>query len=204
MKGKLRAGALVLLAAGTLRAQQGAKFAVGGGDPPDDRGSARLLYWNETADEAAGQIAVNYGRPLWRKDYEDPATFDGMTKGKVWRMGSNFWSNLYTDLPITISGRSIKPGLYFLGLLRSADGSSWSLAFIDPVKVRKAHLDAFQIQRATVEFAAPMNSEVAGSNTVEKLTIVLTGLENDPKSVTLKISWGRLALSAPVKVTVGE
>jgi len=204
VRGKLLASALVLLAAGTLRAQQGAKFAAGGGDPPDDRGSARLLYWNETADQAAGQIAFNYGRPVWRKDYEDRATFDSMTEGKVWRMGSNFWSNLYTDLPITISGKSIKPGLYFLGLRRSADGSSWSLAFIDPVKVRKARLDAFQIQRATVEFTAPMNTEVAGSNTVEKLTIVLTGVDTDPKNVTLKISWGHMALSAPVKVTVGE
>ncbi len=204
MRGKLRISALALLVASTLWAQQDAKFAVGGGDPPDDRASARLLYWNETADQAAGQIAFNYGRPVWRKDYEDPATFDTMTKGKIWRMGSNFWSNLYTDLPITISGKSIKPGLYFLGLERSADGSSWSLAFIDPVKVRKAHLDAFQIRRAGVEFTAPMNSDVAGSDTVEKLTIVLTGVENDPKNVTLKVSWGHLALSAPVKVTVGE
>ncbi len=203
MKGRLSVSALALLVASTLWAQQGAKFAVGGGDPPDDRASARVLYWNETADEAAGQIALNYGRPVWRKDYEDPATFDAMTKGKIWRLGSNFWSNLYTDLPITISGKSIKPGLYFLGLERSADGSSWSLAFIDPAKVRKAHLDAFQIQRATVEFTAPMSAEAAGSNAVEKLTIVLTGLENDnPKSVTLKISWGHLVLSAPVKVAV--
>ena len=204
MRGKLLVGALVLLAAGTLWAQRAAKFAAGGGDPPDDRGSARLLYWNETADEAAGQIAVNYGRPVWHKDYEDPANFDALTKGKIWRMGSNFWSNLYTDLPIAISGKSIKPGLYFLGLQRSADGSSWSLAFIDPVKVRKTHLDAFQIQRAAVEFTAPMNIEPAGSNAVEKFTIVLTALENDPKDLTLKVSWGHLALSAPVKVAGGE
>jgi hypothetical protein len=204
MRGKLLVSALVLLVAGMLRAQQGAKFAAGGGDPPDDRASARLLYWNETADHAAGQIAVNYGRPVWHKDYEDPAKFDAITRGKIWRMGSNFWSNLYTDLPITISGKSIKPGMYFLGLQRSADGSSWSLAFIDPVKVRKARLDAFQIERATVEFTAPMNTEVAASNTVEKLTIVLTTPENDPKNLTLKVSWGHLTLSAPVKVTVGE
>ena len=204
MRRKLLVSAFVLLVAGTIRAQRGAKFAVGGGDPPDDRGSARLLYWNETADEAAGQIAVNYGQPIWRKDYEDSANFDAMTKGKIWRMGSNFWSNLYTDLPITISGKSVKPGLYFLGLRRSADGSLWSLAFIDPVKARKARLDAFQIQRATVEFTAPMKTALAESAPVEKLTIVLARLENDPKNVSLKISWGHLALSAPVKVTVGE
>ena len=204
MRGKLLVSALVLLAAGTLRAQQGAKYAAGGGDPPDDRGSARLLYWNVTKDQAAGQIAFNYGRPEWRKDYENAASFDTMTRGKIWRMGSNFWTNLYTDLPITISGKSIKPGMYFLGLERSADGSSWSLAFIDPVKVRKVHLDSFQIERAAVEFTAPMNTEVAGSDAVEKFTIVLAAPQNDPKNLTLKVSWGHLALSAPVKVTVGQ
>ena len=204
MRGKLLASTLVLLAAGMLRAQQGAKIGVEGGDPPDDRASARLLYWNSTAKAAAGQVAVNYGRPVWKKEYEDAAKFDAMTKGKVWRMGSNFWSNLYTDLPIEISGKRISPGLYFLGLQRSADGSSWNLAFIDPVRVRKARIDAFQIQRATVEFTAPMNTDTPGSDTVDKLTIVLTHPESDMRDATMKVTWGHLALSAPVKVTVGE
>jgi Protein of unknown function (DUF2911) len=204
MRGRVLASMLVLLVAGALRAQQGAKIGVEGGDPPDDRGSARLLYWNETANAAAGQVAINYGRPVWRKDYEDPAKFDAMTKGKIWRMGSNFWSNLYTDLPITISGKAIEPGFYFLGLQRSADGSTWNLAFIDPVKVREARIDAFQIQKARVEFTAPMNTDSAGADAVEKLTIVLTHPVNDMRDATMKVAWGHLALSAPVKVTVEE
>jgi len=203
MRGRLLTSALVLLAATTLRAQQGAKINVEGGDPADDRGSARLLYWNETANAAAGQVAVNYGRPVWHKEYEEPGKFDAMTKGKIWRMGSNFWSNLYTDVPITISGKSIDPGLYFLGLERSDDGSSWSLAFIDATKVRQNRIDAFQIQKAAVEFTAPMNNEARSSKAVEKLNIVITH-GADMRDATLKIAWGHLALSAPVKVTVGE
>jgi Protein of unknown function (DUF2911) len=194
---------LVLLAAGMLHAQQ-ANIGVEGGDPPDDRGSARLLYWNSTAKAAAGQVAFNYGRPVWRKEYEDSAKFDSITKGRTWRMGSNFWSNLYTDLPITISGKVISPGQYFLGLERSADGSAWSLAFIDPVKVRKARIDAFQIEKAKVEFTVPMTTDTAPADAVEKLTITLTHPENDMRDATLKVAWGHLALSAPVKVTVGE
>ena len=204
MRGRRLVSVLVLLAAGSLRAQQGPKIGAEGGDPPDDRGSARLLFWNETAHKAAGQIAVNYGRPVWRKDYEDASKFDGMTKGKVWRMGSNFWSNLYTDVPVTIGGKAIDPGLYFLGLERSADGASWSLAFIDPNKVREGRIDAFQIQRAKVEFTAPMTTESAGSDAVEKLIISITHPENDIRNAMLKVAWGHLALSAPVKVTVGE
>jgi Protein of unknown function (DUF2911) len=204
MRGKRVATMLLLLATGALGAQQAAKIGAEGGDPPDDRASARLLYWNETANAAAGQVAVNYGRPVWRKDYDDPAKFDTLTKGKIWRMGSNFWSNLYTDVPITISEKAIPPGFYFLGLQRSADGSSWNLAFIDPVKVRDARLDAFQIRKAAVEFTVPMKTEPANSDPVEKLTIILTHPENDIRNAILKVSWGHLALSAPVRVTVGE
>jgi hypothetical protein len=127
-----------------------------------------------------------------------------MTKGKVWRMGSNFWSNLYTDVPVTIGGKSIAPGLYFVGLQRSADGASWSLAFIDPAKVRKNRIDAFDIRKASVEFTAPMTTESGPSETVEKLTITLSSSQSDIRTGTLKVAWGHLALSAPVHVAVPE
>jgi hypothetical protein len=202
MRARILASATALLIATSLHAQNQKVEAEGGG--VDDRGSARLLYWNDGANAAAGQVAINYGRPVWHKGYDDPAKFDSITKGKVWRMGSNFWSNLYTDLPLNISGTSVAPGLYFLGLQRSPDGSSWSLAFIDPVKVRKEHLDAFEIHKAKVEFTAPMSAEPATSEPVEKLTITLTHPENDIHNLTVEVAWGHLALMAPVKVKVGD
>jgi Protein of unknown function (DUF2911) len=204
MKGRMLIGVLALLVAGSLRAQQNPpKVAVGGGSP-DDRASARLLYWNVPANVAAGQLAINYGRPVWRKEYEDTAKFDAMTKGQVWRMGSNFWSNLYTDVPVTIGGKSIAPGFYFVGLQRSWDGASWSLAFIDPVKVRKKRIDAFDIHKVSVGFTAPMTMEAGSSDAVEKLTITLSTSEFDIRTGTLKVAWGHLALSAPVYVAAPE
>jgi len=203
MKGKLVVCMLALLMTGTLRAQQNPKIAVEGGSP-DDRASARLLYWNGPAEAADGQLAINYGRPVWKKQYDDPATFDKMTRGKTWRMGSNFWSNLYTDVPVTIGGKSISPGFYFLGMQRSADGSSWNLAFIDPVKVRESRIDAFDIRKATVEFTAPMTVEPASGDPVEKLTITLANAQDDIRSATLKVAWGHLALTAPVHVAAPE
>jgi Protein of unknown function (DUF2911) len=203
MRARILVSVAAFLIATSLHSRQNDKIGVEGGDL-DDRGSARLLYWNGQTNAAAGQFAINYGRPVWHKELEDPAKFDSITKGKIWRMGSNYWSNLYTDLPLTIAGRSIAPGLYFLGLERSADGSSWSLAFIDPVKVRKARIDAFQIYKAKVEFTAPMTNEPAGSETVEKLTITLTHPENDIHNATLKVAWGHLALTAPVKLSISD
>jgi Protein of unknown function (DUF2911) len=202
MKGRVLIGTLALLAAGSLRAQENPKISVEGGGP-DDRASARLLYWNNEAHAAAGQLAINYGRPVWRKEYEDPVTFDKITRSRVWRMGSNFWSNLYADVPVTIGGVSVAPGFYFVGLRRSADGAPWSLAFIDPVKARNGRIDAFDIGKAPVELTAPMTQESGGTAAVEKLTITLAS-GNDIRNATLRVAWGHLALSAPVHVAVIE
>ncbi|MGH9454150.1 MAG: hypothetical protein ACRD2O_09305, partial [Terriglobia bacterium] len=56
---------LALLAASSLYAQQSPKISVEGGGP-DDRASARLLYWDNQTNSAAGQFAINYGRPVWK------------------------------------------------------------------------------------------------------------------------------------------
>jgi hypothetical protein len=195
-----------VLVAASAFAQQSklAKPAIGaeGGDP-DDRASARVLYWNEKTNSSAGWFAFNYGRPVWQKKYEDPAQFDRMTKGKVWRMGSNYWTVLDTTLPLNIAGKRVRAGSYFLGLRRSADGGTWSLAFIDQATVRRTHIDAFQIAKAPVEFEAPM-SVAKSDGLAQKLTITLSYPKDDIKSVTMKVAWGNLALTTPIKVSVPE
>jgi len=183
--------------------QQKPKIEAEGGTP-DDRASARVLYWNTQTNSAAGQVAIDYGRPVWKKQYNDTAKFDAMTRGKVWRMGSNYWTILDTNLPLSISGKRVAAGLYYLGLHRSDNGSEWSLAFIDPAKARKMHLDAFQIERAPVEFEAHMSNVSKTENQAEKLTITLSYPKEDIKHVTMQIDWGNLVLSTPIEVTVPE
>jgi len=166
-----------------------------------ERGSARVLYWDTRANTAFGQFAIDYGRPVWRKAYEDPANFGKLTS-KIWRLGSNYWTVLDTQLPLKIAGREVAPGAYNLGLLPEAGGKGWSLAFIDPAKVRASRLDAFQIERAPVLFSIPVSVEQPASP-AEKLTITLTYAKEKPKDVKLTISWGTLQVSAPIEVTVG-
>jgi hypothetical protein len=196
-------GTFILLSVIPIYAQQPKPAVVAEGGQPDDRASARVLYWNRVKDKAAGQFAIDYGRPVWKSDYEDPVKFDGMTKGKTWRMGSNFWTALDTCLPLKISGKAVPAGYYYLGLHRSADGSNWSLAFIDPAKVRAAHIDAFEIQKAPVAFEVPMSITQAATKP-EKLTIELSYPEDNIRKVTLSVAWGTLALTAPIDVTVAE
>ena len=85
-----------------------------------ERGSARILYWDTKANTAFGHFAIDYGRPAWKKEYEDAVNFDKLTKGKTYRLGSNFWSSLDTQLPLKISGVRVAPGHYYLGLARSS------------------------------------------------------------------------------------
>lgn len=192
----------MLLATSPLKAQQTAPqdpIIIGGGKP-NDYVSTRLLYFRRKGGPL-GQFAFNYGRPVWNSEYDDPAKFDALTKGKVWRMGANFWSNLYTDLPLAISGKDVAPGYYFLGLQRSADGASWSLAFIDPVNARQRHFDALFLEDVPVEFTAPMHLEPPSADVVEKLTLTLTHPKDDLHSATLTLTWGHVVLTAPIKVT---
>jgi len=193
---------VVVLGTATMFAQQRAVREIEPeGGVLEERGGSRVLYWNTKVDGPAGQLAVEYGRPEWKKAYEDPANFDSMTKGKVWRMGKNFFTLLDTSVPLKISGKSVSPGYYFLGLKRSSDGASWSLAFIDPNKVRAARLDGFVIDKANVEFEVPVKMEKSNDIT-EKLSITLPYPEAKPTDVTFRLAWGNFVVTAPVEVTL--
>ena len=96
-------GLLTVYVCNTPAQTSGGPVQVFGGQP-DERASTRLLY--ET-DRAIGEFAIDYGRPAWKKEYEDPATFDKMTRGKVWRLGKDFWTTLDTSLPLRIAGREV-------------------------------------------------------------------------------------------------
>lgn len=199
MKRKNLVLCILLVFAVAATAQQQKKGIIPEGGGVDEAGSTRILYWDQDADTAAGQFFINYGRPVWKKDYEDPAKFDSLTKGKVWRLGRDAWTSLDTQLPLKVGGRSIAPGYYYLGLHRSADGAVWSLAFFVPAKVRAARVDAFQIQKAKPEFLVPVSLEKA-SSVVEKLALTLTADQKDMRHVTLRIAWGNFVLTAPIEV----
>ena len=198
----LLAGVMLLFTLNAEGQQQRPKIVAEGGTA-DDRASARVLYWNTQTNAPAGQFAIDYGRPTWKKEYENSATFDAKTRGKIWRLGSNFWSILDTQLPLSIGGKKVPIGFYYLGLHRSEEGSEWSLVFIDPSRARKGRLDPFQIEKAPVEFEAVMSIAKAEAPT-EKLTITLSYPKGDIKHVTMQVAWGNLVLSAPIEVAVPE
>ncbi|HSO76324.1 MAG TPA: DUF2911 domain-containing protein [Blastocatellia bacterium] len=178
------------------------KIVAFGSDSPE-RGTTRVGYWNLEKDMGIGQFAIDYGRPVWRKEYEDTAKFDEMTKGKVYRLGSNFWTTLDTDMPLKIAGKTVPIGSWYLGLHRSTDGATWSLVFINPAEARAAHVDASEIGRAPIAFKIPITTDQT-AEMKEKLTIDLLRQKENLKDVTLRIAWGKIQLSAPIEVPVPD
>jgi hypothetical protein len=191
---------------GVANAQQGGaakpKIVAFGSDSPE-RGTTRVGYWDVQKNHGLAQFAIDYGRPVWKKDYEDQAKFDAFTKGKVYRLGANFWTTLDTDIPIKISGVAIPVGSWYLGLHRSEDGASWSLAFIDPAKARAAHVDASEIARAPISFKVPVKIE-SSTETREKLTIDLLYQKENLRDVKLRIAWGNIQFGAPIEVPINN
>ena len=195
---RILVSSVLLVFAGVAQAQQKPNIIAFGSDSPD-RGTTRVGYWNREKNKGAGQFAIDHGRPAWKKEYEDTAKFDAMTKGKVWRLGDNFWTTLDTDMPLTISGKTVPAGSWYLGVERSSDGAQWNLVFIDPAKARAGHIDASEIGRAPVEFKAPLTLEQV-TDLKDKVTIDLIYKAPTIRDVTLRIGWGKLQLSAPIKV----
>lgn len=194
------AGLLVSLASLT-NGQEKKPAIIAFGSDSIERGTVRVGYWNREKNTGAGGFFIDYGKPVWKKDYEDTAKFDAMTKGKIWRLGSEYWTVLDANIALKISGVRVTPGQWYLGLERSQDGSSWSLVFVDPSKARSQRLDPSEIGKAPVEFKAPMMIE-SGTQTVEKLTLVLDLPKGDLKQSTLRISWGNLQLKAPIEASL--
>lgn len=161
----------------------------------------RILYWNNATNGAAGEVAIDFGRPQWKPEYDAAGALEGMTKGKTWRMGKDLWTTLDTNLPLKIGSQSIAPGSYYLGVHRTADGATWSLAFIDPAKTRSAKVDAFEIEKATALFKVPLTFKTTTEATA-MLNISLSPAKDDMKNVTLRLTWGKFELTTPVQVMV--
>ena len=170
-----------------------------------NRGETRILFWNGAAGKAAAEVAISYGRPLWKNEYNTAGALDQMTKGKTWRAGKNFWTFLDTNIPLKIGGTDIPVGMYYLVVQRSADGNDWSLAFIDPASARRNRIDAAEADRRigemTIQHSAPLMFK-SRNDITRLLEMEIAGYPNDLSKATFVIKWGKFELSGPVEATM--
>ena len=93
-----------------------------------------------------GQISIEYGQPAWKEEYN--ALLERLPAGRRWRLGSNFWTNLYSSFPFEVEGRRVEAGYYFLVLERSS-ADQWRLVALRPEEVTRLKLDPWHVNRRT-------------------------------------------------------
>ncbi len=189
------------LSLATAEARQRSDFWVYG-QVVEERGASRVGYWKRNVNEGLGEVVVDYGRPVWKEQYADQ--LDQLTRGRMWRMGDNYWTLLDTNLPIRVGGVEVSPGLYYLAIRRSADGANWELAFVDPQKSRLRLLDSYDVGTRPAEipvlFTAPLSFRETQQLT-ERLTILLTLEAGSQTTGKMELTWGKFALSTPLEIT---
>ena len=198
--GKFFPGAFVVIACWPALFAQHPPFGVYGLNV-EERAATRIGYWREDVNEGYGEVVLTYGRPLWKPEYEEG--LDTLTRGKLWRMGDNYWSLLDTQLPITVGGVSVEPGFYYLAIGRSEDGEQWHLVFIDAARARQRLLDSYDVGTRPGEipvlFKTPLEFE-SREEPAEKLTILFSLREGSKTEGRMELTWGPFALTTPIEI----
>ena len=191
---------LLTLTIGAATPHVQAQIRAFGGPPDEDRASTRVLYYDSTSQKFAGQVALDYGRPLWDSTYDDRAKFDNLTREKTLRLGKDFWTTLDTTVTLNFKGLMVQPGLHYLGLTRSSTGE-WGLALFNPIRIRGIHGDASSTPTFEPDRVIPLEQSETGIRK-ERLTISLSYSGDSPTAVRLKIEWGPYQLTAPFEAQV--
>ncbi len=195
---------ITLGAAGLAQSQQRPKFSVYG-QTIEERASTRIGYWRTNVNAGIGEVVISYGRPPWNPQRAQQME---QLRGRMWRLGDNYWSLLDTNLPIRLGEMDVPVGLYYIAVVRSKDGNSWDLALIDPEKSRAKGLDSYDVGTRPSEIPVllkiPLKFEPHPDQTVEKLTILLKLNKGSKTDGQMTISWGNFKLNAPIQVELKD
>ncbi|GAB4149744.1 MAG: hypothetical protein Fur0037_18120 [Planctomycetota bacterium] len=193
---KIPAPALVLCLASLLPAQ----VQVFGG--PGARRASTYLAFGKDFEIKAG-ICIQHGQPVWKPEYDDEEAFQGFLdtyRGKLLRLGKDWWTTFDTTAAVGIGGTEIPAGSYYLGLSYHKDGT-FRLAVIDAATAMKNKEMPFVPERWTVAYEAPLEfRKNASEETVKDMTIDLIANDRDPSRATFQVAWGRHRLVAGVSI----
>ncbi len=148
-------------------------------------------------------IAIEHGQPVWKDKY------DGMLdqlKGKLNRLGSNWWTTMTTSVDIELGGAEVPAGSYLLGLHCSKDGK-FGLAFLEATKGMKQGAVPFPMNGGMnwkPDFIAPLTFHKGViKGVVKKLELALKVKGDDLANGSFALSWGTHQLRAKLAVIPG-
>lgn len=163
------------------------------------RARVRANYYEGTEGNpwaaSPGQVSIEHGLPVWKDEYT--ALFESMPAGMRWRLGSNYWTNLFSAFPLGVTGKTISPGYHYLVLERSKAGG-WNLVVLEPDEVIKRQLDPWHVNRKESGEGVTIPLESKPSAAIqETLKISLKLNDENPKDITVHIRFGGYHLWSP-------
>lgn len=162
------------------------------------RAETRIVSFND--DYSVFALAtLTHGQPEWKSEY------DGMLdklKGKLNRLGKDWFTTLVTTSTLEIGGGKIPAGSYIVGL-HCDDKGQFALAFMDASKATKDGVTPFAEWKP--EFTAPLTlNKDAAKDVVKLMTMTFTADEKNAGHATFTLAWGKHTLTAPVVQHTGK
>ncbi len=187
--------------------------------PPSPQGQASIQVggrWEKT--DSGGQryadgkwIVVDYGRPLLRgranifgtgADYGKTIS-DGVS---VWRMGANDTTRLTTQVPLTIGGKTIQPGVY--NAFAELKNGAWTLVLSTQPRQPKYDPNDKVLLYGSYNYdpkfdvlRAPMTVKQSDT-TVEQLTIGFVNVT--ATSATLSVAWDKTIATVELRLAAAK
>lgn len=158
------------------------------------RGETRIMIATQDFSSFA-MASVTYGQPEWQ------AKYDGMIdslKGKMNRLGKDWFTTLITSSELEIGGTKIPPGSYICGLHVDKDGK-FGLALMDSSKAMKDGVNPFTDWKPEIRAPLTLNKDVA-KDVVKEMTMTFEAKAEDAGKGTFTIAWGKHTLTAPVQL----
>jgi hypothetical protein len=188
--------------------------------PPSPPGQAAVQVggtWTKTDQGQRYQggkwIVVDYSRPLLRgrrNIFGSGAEYGKVVSdgSPVWRAGANATTTLTTQVPLSVGGKTLQPGVY--NVFVDLKEGNWSLVLSnqerqpkydpnDKVKLYGSYnydpkFDVARVVMSVAERADPGRAE----HPVEQFTISF--LTVSPKMLMLRMEWGTTVATAPIEL----
>jgi hypothetical protein len=139
--------------------------------------------------------SLTYGQPEWQAQYD--AMIDKL-KGKVNRLGKDWFTTLISLSDLEIGGAKIPAGSYIVGLHCDQDGK-FALALMDSTKAMKDKVYPGMDFKPEIVCPLTLNKDAA-KEVVAKLTMTFDAKQADGGKGTFTLAWGKHTLTAPVQI----
>ncbi|MCU0865875.1 MAG: DUF2911 domain-containing protein [Planctomycetes bacterium] len=166
---------------------------------PSQRACSTLLMFGESGQAA---LTITHGQPEWKAEYDNMDAMLPKLKGKVNRLGKDFWTTFMTSAAVEIGGVKVMPGSYVVGI-HCDDKGQFALVMFEAGKAMKDGLMPWA-EDLKPEIVCPvtLNKNVA-KDAVAKMEMTLKAGE-DPTKSTFTLAWGKHTLTAPIAIHMGK